>query len=105
MAVVTADLTADNGFEKWADTEQDSEQPFEQTVDPSQLNFDFGRFDPKKKDEDESCSSQCSESSSESDGEVDDTVMHEMQNLENIFQNMGLNFRMIDRIGEGEKEN
>lgn len=102
-AVPTADLAADVRLEKWAGAEQEIEEPFEQTVDPSQLNFDFGRFDPKKRDEDESGSSECSESSSDSYGETDDTIMLEMHNLDNIIQNMGLNFRLIDRIGEGEK--
>lgn len=108
-----ADLAADVRLEKWAGTAHDDEEeeieaPFEQTVDPSQLNFDFGRFEhPKKRndDEDDSGSSECSESSSsDSYGQIDDTVLMEMQNLEHIFKNMGLNFRMIDRIGEGEIE-
>lgn len=103
MAVANADLAADVRPEKWARTEPEIEAPFEQTVDPSQLNFNFGQFDPKKRDEDESGSSECSRSSSESYEEIDDTVMLEMHNLEGIFRNMGLNFRMIDRIGEGEK--
>ena len=101
-AVADADLAADVRLEKWAGAAQEIEAPFEQTVDPSQLNFDFGRFDPKKRDEDESASSECSESSSNSYGEIDDTVLIEMHNLEHIFKNMGLKFRMIDRIGEGE---
>lgn len=100
-ADANADLAADVRLEKWAGTGQEIEEPFEQTVDPSQLNFDFGRYDPKKRHEDESGSSECSESSSEGYGEIDNTVMLEMQNLEDTFQNMGLNFRMIDRIGEG----
>ena len=100
--LANADLAADVRLEKWAGTQQEIEEPFEQTVDPSQLDFDFGRIDPKKRDEDESGSSECSESSSDS-YEIDDTVMLEMHNLEDIFQNMGFSFRMIDRIGEGEE--
>lgn len=102
-AVAKADLAADVRLEKWARTEQEIEEPFEQTVDPSQLNFDFGRFESKRRDEDESASSECSESSSDNYGDIDDTVLLEMHNLEDIFRNMGLNFRMIDRIGEGEE--
>lgn len=101
-AVISADLAADNRFEKWAGSGQQIEQPFEQTVDPSQLNFDFVKFDGKKFNADESCSSECSETSSECYGEIEDAIIVEMQTLENIFKNMGLNFRMIDRIGEGE---
>lgn len=101
--VANADLIADVRLERWSSTEEETEEPFEQTVDPSQLNFNFGRFDSKKRAEDLSGSSECSESSSNSYGEIDDTVMLEMQNLEDMFQDMGFNFRMIDRIGEGEK--
>lgn len=108
-AVATADINAHNGFGKWAGNGETIEQPFEQTVDPSQLNFDFPQFDPKKshgdgdEDEDESGCSEFSRSSSESYEDISDNVLAEMQNLENIFQNIGLNFRMIDRIGEGER--
>lgn len=102
-AVANADLAADVRLEKWAGTAEEIEAPFEQTVDPSQLNFDFGRFGPKKRDEDISGSSECSESSSDSYGDIDDTVLVEMHDLEHIFISMGLNFRMIDRIGEGKE--
>lgn len=106
-AVATADLNAHNHFGKWAQTGEGIEEPFEQTVDPSQLNFDFPQFESQKGDgnEDESGGSESSRSSSESYGEIDDNVLVEMRKLENIFQNIGLNFRMIDRIGEGEERN
>jgi hypothetical protein len=105
MAVENADLTEDSRFKNWSGSSQEIQEPFEQTVDPSQLNFDFVPFDPKKGAEDEEGCSECSETSSESYGEIDDNVMVEMHNLENIIQNIGLNFRMIDRIGEGVNNN
>jgi hypothetical protein len=102
-AISTADPATADRFEEWTVPKQETEQPFEQTVDPSELNFDFVRFQSRKGDEDEPCSSECSGSSSECNGEIDNTVLREMQELKMIFREMGLNFRMIDRIGEGEK--
>ena len=46
-------------------------------------------------------SSEYAESSSETLAEIDDAVREDMCKLEDIFHNMGLKFRMIDRIGEG----
>ena len=34
--------------------------------------------------------------------EISESVREEMAKLENIFRKKGLNFRMIDRIGEGD---
>lgn len=99
MTIENTDLTADSRFKNWSGSGQGIEEPFEQTVDPSQLEFDF---DPKRGVEHEG-SSECSETSSESYGEIEDNLIVEMHNLESIFRNMRLNFRMIDRIGEGEK--
>lgn len=42
-----------------------------------------------------------SESSSESLAEIDPAVREDMDKLEDVFHDMGLKFRMIDRIGEG----
>ncbi|KAL8823234.1 MAG: hypothetical protein Q9191_006049 [Dirinaria sp. TL-2023a] len=46
-------------------------------------------------------SSEESESSIESPVEVNETVREDMCKLEEVFVDMGLKFRMIDRIGEG----
>ena len=47
--------------------------------------------------------SQCFEGSSDEDDlEVDELVQEEMTRLEETFQENGLKFRMIDRIGEGD---
>ena len=45
--------------------------------------------------------SECSDDSSEHSPEIDDVVRQDMDKLENIFHDIGLKFRMIDRIGEG----
>ena len=45
--------------------------------------------------------SECSEASSEHSPEIDEVVKQDMDKLENIFQDIGFKFRMIDRIGEG----
>ena len=50
---------------------------------------------------DVSDSSECSDDYPESQGEIDESVMQEMAKLEDVFDEMGLKFRMIDRIGEG----
>ena len=47
-------------------------------------------------------SSDCSDDSSEGAHEVDAVVQEDMGKLEDIFDNMGFKFRMIDRIGEGQ---
>lgn len=46
-------------------------------------------------------SSDGSESSSDSLAEIDPAVREDMDKLEDVFHDMGLKFRMIDRIGEG----
>jgi hypothetical protein len=46
-------------------------------------------------------SSDGSESSSESLAEIEPAVREDMDKLEDTFHDMGLKFRMIDRIGEG----
>ena len=51
--------------------------------------------------EDENESSGCSESSSEDEAEIDEVVREDMAKLEHVFHDMGLKFRMINRIGEG----
>ena len=48
--------------------------------------------------------SESSEELSEGEHEVDESVLEEMAKLENTFQEIGLKFRMIDRIGEGKFE-
>ena len=51
--------------------------------------------------EDEQEGSECSEGSAESEYAVDGTVTKEMATLEDTFRKIGMNFRMIARIGEG----
>ena len=45
--------------------------------------------------------SECSEGSAESEYAVDETVREEMTKLEDTFREIGMKFRMIARIGEG----
>lgn len=45
--------------------------------------------------------SECSEGSAESEYAVDETVKEEMDKLEGTFRELGMKFRMIARIGEG----
>ena len=45
--------------------------------------------------------SDCSEGSAESEYEVDETVKEEMAKLEDTFREIGMKFRLIARIGEG----
>lgn len=45
--------------------------------------------------------SEASEAPSESEHEVNEAVLEDMAKLENTFDEIGLKFRMIDRIGEG----
>ena len=42
-----------------------------------------------------------SSETSEDDEEVDDCVQEDMNNLEDVFNERGLKYRMINRIGEG----
>ena len=51
--------------------------------------------------EDEQEGSECSEGSAESEYAVDETVREEMAKLEDTFREIGMKFRMIARIGEG----
>ena len=45
----------------------------------------------------------CTGEYSESEHEVDELVTEELAKLENTFEEIGLKFRMIDRIGEGKR--
>lgn len=51
--------------------------------------------------EDDQESSDCSEGSAESEYAVDETVREDMARLEDTFREIGMKFRMIARIGEG----
>ena len=51
--------------------------------------------------ENEQEGSECSEGSAESEYEVDEIVKEEMAKLEGTFREIGMKFRMIARIGEG----
>ena len=44
----------------------------------------------------------CSYGSSEDELELDDSVREDMARLEDTFREIGMKFRMIDRIGEGD---
>ncbi len=57
--------------------------------------------DEYKDGEDEQEGSECSDESAESEYAVDDTVREEMARLEDTFREIGMKFRMIARIGEG----
>lgn len=57
--------------------------------------------DEFEEDEDEQEGSECSERSAESEYTVDETVKEEMEKLEDTFREIGMRFRMIARIGEG----
>lgn len=57
--------------------------------------------DEHEESEDEQEGSECSEGSAESEYAVDQTVREEMDRLEDTFRELGMRFRMIARIGEG----
>lgn len=57
--------------------------------------------DEHEEGENEQEGSECSEGSAESEYEVDETVKEEMAKLEDTFREIGMKFRMIARIGEG----
>ena len=57
--------------------------------------------DELEEGEDEQEGSECSEDSVESEYAVDETVREEMAKLEDTFREIGMKFRMIARIGEG----
>ena len=57
--------------------------------------------DELEEGEDEQEGSECSEDSAESEYAVDETVREEMAKLEDTFREIGMKFRMIARIGEG----
>lgn len=57
--------------------------------------------DEYEEGEDEQEGSECSEGSAESEYAVDQTVREEMDRLEDTFRELGMKFRMIARIGEG----
>ena len=62
------------------------------------------QYSPKKNQDEESLSegSECTEEYSQDEHEVDEFVAEEMAKLENTFEEIGLKFRLIDRIGEGK---
>lgn len=64
------------------------------------------RHDLENNEDDEELSegSEHSPGSSESEHEVDEAVLEDMARLENTFDEIGLKFRMIDRIGEGARQ-
>lgn len=57
--------------------------------------------DEHEESEDAQEGSECSEGSAESEYAVDQTVREEMDRLEDTFRELGMRFRMIARIGEG----
>lgn len=61
------------------------------------------QVDDDRRNEDSSEDSELSELESESEREIDNAVLEDMAKLESTFDEIGLKFRMIDRIGEGEK--
>jgi len=63
------------------------------------------RYDLKDNQDNEEPSegSELSEVPSESEQEVDEAILEDMAKLENTFDEIGLKFRMMDRIGEGKK--
>lgn len=56
---------------------------------------------PEIGEEDQFYGSECSDESSEDQEDIEDSVLQEMADLEETIHGMGLNYRMIDRIGEG----
>ncbi|MCJ1467277.1 hypothetical protein MMC07_005901 [Pseudocyphellaria aurata] len=56
---------------------------------------------PEIGEEDQFYGSESSDESSGDQEDIEDSVLQEMADLEATFHNMGLNYRMIDRIGEG----
>ena len=60
--------------------------------------YDMDEYDD---DSDAREGSECSETSAESEYAVDEPVSQEMARLEETFREIGLRFRMIARIGEG----
>lgn len=60
------------------------------------------QVDDGRRDEEMSEDSELSELESESECEIDGAVLGDMAKLESTFNEIGLKFRMIDRIGEGE---
>lgn len=58
--------------------------------------------DEQEESEDGQEGSECSEGSAESEYAVDQTVREEMDRLEDTFRELGMRFRMIARIGEGD---
>ena len=65
--------------------------------------LDHNRREDFEDDEEEQSYSDGSDGSenSEEHAVVDDSVKEEMVKLEHMFKGMGLKYRMIDRIGEG----
>ena len=61
-----------------------------------------GDFDDNDEEQSYSEGSDDSENLSEEHAAVEDSVREEMIKLEQMFKGMGLKYRMIDRIGEGD---
>lgn len=77
-------------------------QPHHEKLANAGYNSKFKREEEDDGDEpDVSDSSECSEWSSKSHRDIEDSVREEMAKLEDTFQGLGLKYRMIDRIGEG----
>lgn len=75
---------------------------------PSRVSLDRGETSDPQEDqeeyEDDGMLSEDSEGrklSSESQLDVDESVREEMNRLEETFKEIGMKFRLIDRIGEG----
>lgn len=63
--------------------------------------YELGGDQAGQEEEEYSEASEHSDGSSESEREVGESVLEDMARLENTFEEIGLKFRMIDRIGEG----
>ena len=78
-------------------------ETYQRKLQRAGLDPDLGHDFNNDGDEQEfSDGSDCSESSSEEHAAVEDSVREDMVKLEQTFKGMGLKYRMIDRIGEGD---
>lgn len=83
-------------------TEEIPQQDFNSTeLESESRGADIGEEDEFNRSGD----SEYSDESSESQDDVEECVLQEMADLEETFHDMGLNYRMIDRIGEGMAKN
>ena len=74
----------------------------QQNLDSTEPENGSGDLKVGEDDEcDRSDDSGVSDQSSDDHEEIDKSVMEEMANLEQIFDDKGLRFRFVDRIGEG----